>query len=102
MTKQEIKLIEAIIDNLIKSTKTSWSSGGLHEWADYAKEMKLAILHNMQTLKSLVDHTEQVAPLKEPAIPESTEEVLDLFRGMDVVEPTSSTKAVRWDGKEWS
>ena len=47
------KIIDSIINSLKDSTKTSWDTGDLTKWADYANKMRTSIKNAVSVLESL-------------------------------------------------
>lgn len=82
MTQIEKDIIEAVIENLDDSTYTSWESGDLQKWVDYARKEKAAIRQSIKVLQTLI---------KGKVIPTRDEEII---RKADLEYETSKEKPV--------
>jgi len=55
MNATEKAVLKTAIDNLEKSTVTSWSNGELDVWAPWARKMRDTIKNNTAILKSIME-----------------------------------------------
>lgn len=53
MTITERLVIKELVESLNKSTETSWTSGYLNDWIDWAKKMKAVIQTSTPILEKL-------------------------------------------------
>jgi adenylosuccinate lyase len=53
MNAEFSNIINGVIKTLESSTRTSWTSGDLDDWSNYAKRMKESIFTNTEVLKHL-------------------------------------------------
>ena len=64
MNSTERILIKKVIGNLIDSTNTSWTNGGLAEWAKFARDERAMILSSVSILEGLCEAPDMVEERK--------------------------------------
>ena len=71
MTVLERNLLKTISDNLTKSMFTAWGRGGLDDWAEHAKTMKIAIKNSAAMLETLLSTEKNPSELETPIKPDN-------------------------------
>lgn len=62
MEKLEEKILRKVIENIKKSTKTSWETGCLYDWSSWAKIMRKCINDSASILETLIEPEETEEP----------------------------------------
>ncbi len=58
MTPLEKNILKTIKKNLLLSTQTSWKSGNLDDWSEFAERMKNSIMESANLFDTLISDDE--------------------------------------------
>lgn len=58
MTRTELAALKTISQNLMKCTKTSWETGDLNKWVEWAKLMRSQVRSSADLINALIEGAE--------------------------------------------